>query len=150
MPVSRHPPRRSRRAALPHWAPASSVRRKEINGLSIPVEGTLALDPFSGHLFFFCNRKRSTLKILFWDRTRFCLWQKRMERDRFPWPERKEDVLEIDPRDLPFLLEGLDPASVRSHGKLHYETILWNGFNDGGGDGYAHEIMRLSALQAPI
>jgi len=107
-----------------YLALGSTDMRKEINGLSILVEGTLALDPFSGHLFVFCNRKKSTLKILFWDRNGFCLWQKRLERDRFAWPERKEEVLEIDSRALAFLLEGLDPAALRPHGRLHYETLL--------------------------
>jgi transposase len=32
--------------------------RKAINGLSILVEEVLALDPFSAHIFAFCNRKR--------------------------------------------------------------------------------------------
>ena len=35
--------------------------RKEINGLSVLVEGQLELDPFSGHPFVFCNRRRTTL-----------------------------------------------------------------------------------------
>ena len=33
--------------------------RKAINGLSMLVEGRLELDPFSGHLFVFCNRRRN-------------------------------------------------------------------------------------------
>ena len=55
--------------------------RKAINGLSIIVED-LNLDPFSGHLFVFCNRRRKILKILYWDTNGFCLWQKRLEKDR--------------------------------------------------------------------
>mgnify|MGYP001418873351 FL=1 len=98
--------------------------RKEIDGLSILVEGVLELNPFSGHLFVFCNRKKTTLKILFWDRNGFALWQKRLEKHRFKWPESKEEVLEIDLRDLTFLLEGLDPGVLRPHRELHYSTLL--------------------------
>ena len=39
--------------------------RKAINGLSMLVEDQLALDPFSGHLFVFCNRRRNLIKILY-------------------------------------------------------------------------------------
>jgi transposase len=98
--------------------------RKEINGLSVLVEGTLSLDPFSGHLFVFCNRKRTTVKILFWDRNGFALYQKRLEKHRFRWPERPEEVLEIGPRDLSFLLEGLDYRALRPHRELHYSTLI--------------------------
>ena len=61
--------------------------RKSINGLSILVEQALDLSPFSGDLFVFCNRQRRIIKILYWDRNGFCLWQKRLEKDRFKWPQ---------------------------------------------------------------
>ena len=37
--------------------------RKGIKSLSVLVEATLALDPFSEHLFVFCNRKRDKVKV---------------------------------------------------------------------------------------
>jgi transposase len=98
--------------------------RKEINGVSILVEGTLALDVFSGHLFVFCNRRRTTVKILFWDRNGFALYQKRLEKDRFKWPENREEVLQIRTRELSFLLEGLDLKSVHPHRDLRYATLI--------------------------
>ena len=74
--------------------------RKAINGLSILVESNMDLDPFSGHLFVFCNRGRNILKILYWDRNGFCLWQKRLEKDRFRWPETEREVLNIGHREM--------------------------------------------------
>ena len=47
--------------------------RKRINGLSVLVEDALGLDPFSEHLFVFCNRRRNRVKILCWERSGFCL-----------------------------------------------------------------------------
>ena len=69
--------------------------RKEINGLSVLVEAAFLLDPFSGHLFVLCNRQRTTIKVLYWDRNGFCLWQKRLEKHRFKWPQRSL-VIQMD------------------------------------------------------
>src|SRR5690625_5867695 len=51
--------------------------RKAINGLSVIVQDEMALSPFDRALFVFCNKKRSQLKVLYWDETGFVLWQKR-------------------------------------------------------------------------
>ena len=60
--------------------------RKSIDGLSILVSQQLTLDPFAGHLFGFCNRSRTIIKLLYWDRNGFCLWHKRLERHVFRRP----------------------------------------------------------------
>jgi len=95
--------------------------RKSINGLSILVEQTLDQNPFSGDLFVFCNRQRRIIKILYWDRNGFCLWQKRLEKDRFQWPQSVEDVISIDQRQLQWLLSGLNIADA--HRQLYYHTV---------------------------
>jgi len=105
-------------------APGSTDMRKAINSLSILVEAALRLDPFSGHLFVFCNQGRTILKILYWDRNGFCLWQKRLEKHRFKWPQNTEEVMEIGARELSFILEGLDISSLRPHGCLKYSTVI--------------------------
>jgi transposase len=105
-------------------APGSTDMRKQINTLSILVEHTLRLDPFCGHLFVFCNGSRTILKVLYWDRNGFCLWQKRLEKHRFKWPETKDEVLEIGAKELGFLLEGLDIGTVRPYETLKYKTVI--------------------------
>lgn len=97
--------------------------RKAINGLSVLVEEQMELDPFTNNLFGFCNRKRDIIKILYWDRNGFCLWQKRLEKDRFRWPESAEDVLNIEGRELNWLIDGLFIAQQEAHGKLSYSTV---------------------------
>jgi transposase len=61
--------------------------RKSIDGLSILVSEKFNLDPFSGHLFVFSNRKQNIVKILYWDCNGFCLWHKRLDRMRNPRPK---------------------------------------------------------------
>ena len=93
--------------------------RKSINTLSILVEQDMALNPFSGDLFVFCNRNRTILKILYWQRNGFCLWQKRLEEHRFKWPRLPEKVLAINREQLNWLLAGLDFSSA--HQRLYYQ-----------------------------
>lgn len=57
--------------------------RLGINGLSVLVEATLRFDPFSRNLFCFTNKRKNQIKVLYWQRTGFCLWQKRLEEERF-------------------------------------------------------------------
>ena len=45
--------------------------RKAINGLMVLVEDVLEDDPFSSHLFVFCNRLQDKLKILYWHNNGF-------------------------------------------------------------------------------
>ena len=97
--------------------------RKAINGLSILVE-CLELDPFSGHLFVFCNRRHTILKILYWDRNGFCLWQKRLEKQTFKWPKTETEVQQIGQRELRWLLDGLKITQRSAHCQLYYETVL--------------------------
>jgi len=98
--------------------------RKAINGLSILVQESMELDPFSGHLFVFCNRKRNILKILYWDRNGFCLWSKRLEKHFFRWPESSEEVMKIDQRELMWLVDGLEINQQKAHGRLSYSLLF--------------------------
>jgi len=80
--------------------PGVTDMRKAIDGLSVIVEEGLELDPFSGHLFCFCNRHRDMVKVLYWDRNGFCIWQKRLERGRFEWPRDEDEVMKLDVRQF--------------------------------------------------
>jgi len=108
-------------SARVYVAVGSTDMRKSINGLSILVEQAMALNPFTGDLFVFCNRLRTIVKILYWDRNGFCLWHKRLENDRFKWPQSVEEVIAIDQRQLRWLLSGLNINDA--HRKLYYQKV---------------------------
>jgi transposase len=101
--------------------PGITDMRKQINGLSIFVEEEMKEDPMSGHLYMFCNKNRKRLKILYWDRNGFCMWQKRLEQDRFPWPKNGDEVLEIKREELFMLLDGID--FFNAHKKLNFLQV---------------------------
>jgi transposase len=88
--------------------PGVTDMRKSINGLSSIVVNEMRLDPMTGYLFLFCNRKRDRIKILFWDRNGFWLWLKRLEQGKFPWPHSEEDVMAISEKEFDWLLAGID------------------------------------------
>ena len=98
--------------------------RKAINGLSILVESQMEQDPFSGHIFVFSNKRHNIIKILYWDHNGFCLWQKRLEKHRFIWPKAGQEVMQVDQRQLMWLLEGLDVSNLQGHGRLSYKSVI--------------------------
>ncbi len=83
--------------------------RKGILGLSVLVEAELEQDPFSERLFVFINRARTSVKILYWERNGFCLWQKKLEQERFKWPRHLSgEMITLDGQQLNWLLDGYD------------------------------------------
>jgi len=102
--------------------PGSTDMRKQIRGLAVIAEAEMRQKPFSGNLFLFCGRTRTTMKALYWDRNGFCLWMKRLEKDRFPWPADDGEAREIDRSELLFLLRGID--FWHEHRSLAYTTVL--------------------------
>lgn len=113
-----------------HLAPDTKVylalgatdMRKAINGLSVIVSEQMYLDIFSGNLFVFCNRQQTILKILYWDKNGFCLWQKRLEKDRFKWPNTRTEVMNITSRELTWLIAGLNIN--QAHKPLKYSMVF--------------------------
>ncbi len=115
------------------WAPAPGLKvylamgvtdmRKSVNGLSLIVSEVLEQDPFSGHLFVFCNRPRTIVKILYWDRNGFCLWYKRLEKERFNWPRDENELKEIGPRQLQWLLDGLEIEQTGAHRPIKQKIL---------------------------
>jgi|MudIll2142460700_1097286.scaffolds.fasta_scaffold619595_2 transposase len=83
--------------------------RLGFTGLYALTKHGLHQDPISGHLFVFINRRGSYLKCLYWDRTGFCLWAKRLERGRFVSDWTREIDRELDWTGLKMLLEGIEP-----------------------------------------
>jgi transposase len=97
--------------------------RAGINALSVLVEAILKFDPFSRNLYGFVNKRRNQIKVLYWQRSGFCLWQKRLEEERFQWPFHLEGpVITLTEEQFAWLLEGLDLKQLRPH-LGHYDRV---------------------------
>jgi len=98
--------------------------RKAVNGLMVLVQDVLQADPFSSHLFVFCNRLRDKIKILYWHNNGFWLFYRRLEKQRFWWPGAGEQAsIEISTRELSWLLEGLDITRTEAHKPVTYSLF---------------------------
>ena len=103
-----------------YFAVEPADMRKSFNGLSILVDEMLEQDPFSGHLFVFRNRRGDRVKILYWDRSGFCIWYKLLEKGTFRFPTGEETFVEMSAADLALILEGIDLAGVRRQKRYSY------------------------------
>lgn len=96
------------------------------NKLSMFASNIMGRDPFSGHLFVYFNKRGDKCKILFWDRTGFCIWYKRLEQGSF---ERignpsKRTSLEIDITKLSLILEGIDISNAKQRKRYKRKMYL--------------------------
>jgi len=96
--------------------------RLGMDGLSALARSRLGLDPLSGHLMLFRNRRGDRLKALVWDRSGFWVLYKRLEKGTFSWPRSSsEDRVELRTSDLMLLLSGADitrPRNTRWYDRL--------------------------------
>jgi len=101
--------------------PGRTDLRKAVNGLAVLVEQQMSGEPFSGNVYLFCNRERKLLKALWWDRNGFWLCQKRLEKDKFPWPQTNEAAQELSNEQIIMLLQGID--FFKAHKTLYYKKV---------------------------
>lgn len=99
--------------------------RKSIDGLALVVESILKKNSLDGSLFVFICKDKRRVKLLYWDKTGFALWYKRLEEARFKYLPRyiEGDVLYLTPEKLEWLLSGVDIFKMKPHEELKYESL---------------------------
>lgn len=99
--------------------------RKWINGLSAIVQLEMQGDLMQPHLFVFTNRRRDLIKLLYFDKSGFAIWMKKLEVNKFPWPKRLTDsVVTVTPEQLEWLLDGYDVWKMKPFEKLHFPKVI--------------------------
>jgi transposase len=95
------------------------------NKLSMLTESFMQKDPFSGYLFVFFNKFGDKCKILFWDRTGFVIWYKRLEEGTFERLKHspKACSIEVDAAKLSWILEGIDLYKTRRRKRYSRKNI---------------------------
>lgn len=89
--------------------------RKSFDGLSVLVKHQLQEDPLSGQLFVFINRRRTQMKVLYFDRSGYCIWSKRLEQGQFHYETSPSGKQPLDWAQLKLLLEGIELKKTRQY-----------------------------------
>jgi transposase len=99
--------------------------RKAIDGLLAIVNEEMSSQIKGKNLFVFVSRRRDKMKILYFDNTGFALWYKRLESEKFKLPKNISDpIIQMQQRDLEWLLEGFDVWQMRPHEALRFESVI--------------------------
>jgi len=98
--------------------------RKAINGLSAIVQEAGMGELMGPYLFVFCGKRRDVMKVIYFDHSGFAMWQKRLEREKFPWPKKSSDqVVHISTEQFAWLLDGYDVWKMKPFTELNFERV---------------------------
>lgn len=89
--------------------------RKSFDGLSALVVSQLQADPLNGHCFVFINKRKTQMKVLYFDRSGYCIWGKRLEQGQFNARLDKPGKRTLDSTQLKLLLEGIEIQKSRQY-----------------------------------
>jgi len=98
--------------------------RKQINGLTLIAANDMKHNIFKGDLFVFCCKKKDKLKIIYWQKTGFCMWQVRLEKEKFKWPIKHiNKIIYWNKEQFSWFLKGIDVCKLLPHKPLNYNGI---------------------------
>jgi transposase len=91
--------------------------RRGIDGLAQLCRASLEVDPFTGAVFMFRNRRRTAIKLLVYDGQGFWLCHKRLSKGKFGWwPSSQEGkaTAALQAHELHVLISAGDPSATRA------------------------------------
>jgi len=109
--------------------------RKSFDSLRAIVRSTMHLDPLSGYLFLFKNKRGDRIKAMYWESDGFAIWYKALQKGTFRFPDLQHYSsagLEIDSSTLRMILDGIDLSSIRRRRFRHDAAPSSHQFAAGG------------------
>ena len=98
--------------------------RCSFDGLQALTRHAMGQDPLNGSLYVFVNRRGAQVRVLYFDRSGFAMWQKRLEVDKFPWPKKHTElVVQLTPEQFSWLLDGYDVWKIKPFSELYFEKV---------------------------
>ena len=92
--------------------------RKSFPGLYALTRQGLQADPLSGDLYVFISRRATMMKVMYFDRSGFCIWSKKLEAGCFVSDWSQVRTHEMDWTALKLMLEGIEPGRLRKRYRL--------------------------------
>lgn len=96
--------------------------RKSYTGLSALVKNQLKENPLSGQLFVFINRRRTQIKVLYFDRSGYCIWMKKLEQGLFRYTLTSSSKQRLNWTELKLLLEGIELKNTRQFKRYQHAS----------------------------
>lgn len=97
--------------------------RRGFDGLAELVRSRLGQQALSGHWFIFCNRRRTRIKVLYFDGSGLWLCSKRLERGTFSWPDAGAGAAAcLSGEELALLVGGIDLE--RTHRREWWRKVI--------------------------
>jgi len=66
-------------------------------------------------MFVFINKRKTHIKILYFDGSGFCIWFKRLEQGQFNYSEHEAEKQPLDWLQLKLLLDGVKVNKIRQY-----------------------------------
>ena len=84
------------------------------------AKNVIGEDPLSGHVFVYINRRQTQIKILYFDRSGFCIWAKRLEEGRFNYNRSAGEKQALNWTQLKLIIEGIELKNTRQNKRYHH------------------------------
>jgi transposase len=96
--------------------------RKSYAGLSALVKNRLQGNPLSGELFVFVNRRQNQMKVLYFDRSGYCIWSKKPEQGQFVVRGSPGGKRQLNWTQLKLLLDGIEIKKSRQYKRYSHPS----------------------------
>ena len=98
------------------WLYTQSVdMRKSYNGLIGVVKQQLLENPLSGQYFVFINKRKTQMKVLYFESGGYCIWSKRLEQGQFNPGGFAQHKICLTSTDLKLIIDGIKVKKVRQY-----------------------------------
>jgi len=121
--------------------------RKQFDGLAALARNQLDEDPMSGHAFVFINRRRTYMKVLYFDRGGYCLWCKRLEQGQFNYQADRGKKQALSWTDLKLLLDGVQVQKARQFKRYKRQDTSASRYNDKHVESHSECTSRSAAIR---